>query len=95
LISYDAWLATQPDQHAMAHDYDSRQQFFLAYAQLYCENSLPELTRQLVMIDAHSPLPFRVNGTLANVPAFTEAFSCTARAPTVAAQGGSDACRVW
>jgi putative endopeptidase len=94
-VSYDALLAAHPDEPARA-GYDNRQQFFLAFAQLYCENVRPETESELVMTDPHSPGPFRVNGTLVNVPEFAQAFGCAGPAPAIAAPPGrTEACQVW
>jgi endothelin-converting enzyme/putative endopeptidase len=41
--------------------------------------------------DQHSPLEYRVNGVMANLPDFGKAFACKAGQPMVHA----DACRIW
>lgn len=50
------------------------QRFFLGYAQAWRSNSRPEALRMQVMTDPHSPAKYRVNGPLANLPEFLEAF---------------------
>jgi putative endopeptidase len=50
------------------------QRFFLAYAAVWRQNITPEYLRLLVNVDPHSPARFRVDGPLANIPAFAEAF---------------------
>ena len=67
------------------------QRFFLAYAQIWCENQRPEILRVLTMVDPHSPGRWRVNGVVVNMPEFQKAFSCQAGAPMV----HENACRVW
>lgn len=67
------------------------QRFFLAYAQIWCENQRPEILRVLTMVDPHSPGRWRVNGVVVNMPEFQKAFSCKAGAPMV----HENACRVW
>ncbi|MCE1229786.1 MAG: M13 family metallopeptidase [Firmicutes bacterium] len=52
------------------------QRFFLGYAQAWRFQARPEAARMRVMTDPHSPARFRVNGPLANLPEFFEAFSC-------------------
>jgi predicted metalloendopeptidase len=94
-IAYDALLRAHPDEPA-SHGYDARQQFFLEFAQLYCENVRPELLRQTLMSDPHSPGAIRVNGTLVNVPGFAKAFACRGAAPAAAAVGGRvPGCQIW
>ncbi len=51
------------------------QRFFLGYAQSWRFHARPETARMLVMGDPHSAARFRVNGPLANLPEFFQAFS--------------------
>ena len=67
------------------------QRFFLAYGQIWCQNTRPEAARLRAQTDPHSPGPYRVNGVLQNMPEFQKAFSCQAGQPMVRAP----ACRVW
>jgi len=67
------------------------QQFFLGFAQVWCENQRPEAARLQVQTDPHAPARFRVDGTVSNMPEFRQAFSCKATDKMVAAK----ACRVW
>ena len=67
------------------------QRFFLAFAQVWCENQREEALRLRVQTDPHSPGRFRVIGVVQNMPEFQKAFSCKAGQPMVSAQ----ACRVW
>jgi predicted metalloendopeptidase len=68
-----------------------QQQFFLGYAQMWCENSTEESSRVRAATDPHSPGQFRVNGVLQNVREFGEAFACKVGEPMVSEQP----CRVW
>ena len=68
-----------------------QQQFFLGYAQIWCENSTEESSRVRAATDPHSPGEFRVNGVLQNLREFGEAFACKVGDPMVAEQP----CRVW
>jgi endothelin-converting enzyme/putative endopeptidase len=67
------------------------QRFFVGYAQWACENVRDEDLRVEVETDVHPPARFRVNGPLANMTQFAEAFSCHAGQPMVAVH----ACRIW
>ena len=67
------------------------QQFFLGFAQIWCENATPQSSRARAMTDPHSPGQFRVNGTVQNMPEFRDAFSCKPGDPMVSAEP----CRVW
>src|SRR5579872_3508771 len=68
-----------------------QQQFFLGYAQIWCENTTEESARMQALTNPHSPGQFRVNGVLQNLPEFQQAFSCKKGDPMVSA----DPCRVW
>jgi putative endopeptidase len=68
-----------------------QQRFFLAWGQVWCQNTRPETARLRAQVDPHSPPPDRVNGVVENMPEFQQAFACRVGQPMVAAP----ACRVW
>lgn len=74
-----------------ADGYTQTQQFFLGFAQDWCESVTPEQARLLAQTDPHSPGNFRTNGVVSNLPQFSEAFGCKPGAKMYAAKG----CRVW
>lgn len=63
------------------------QRFFLAWATVWRMNYTGEYARLLVNVDPHSPSRCRVNGPLANLPAFAEAFGIAAGEPMALAEG--------
>jgi putative endopeptidase len=65
--------------------------FFLGYAQSWCTKQREETMRLRVTTDPHSPPMYRVNGPLANLPEFSEAFSCKVGDRMVRA----NRCEVW
>jgi len=67
------------------------QRFFLGLAQSWCTNRRAELARTLAAVDPHSPPRFRVNGALADLPAFATTFAC----PAGSAMAPGDRCGVW
>jgi putative endopeptidase len=71
--------------------YTEPQQFFLGFAQIWCEHKRPELERLRAQVDPHSPGRFRVNGVVSNTPEFSEAFGCKIGDQMYEAKG----CRVW
>ncbi len=71
--------------------YTQTQQFFLGFAQVWCENQRPEAARLQVETDPHAPAHFRVDGTVSNMPEFGKAFNCKETDKMVAVK----ACRVW
>jgi predicted metalloendopeptidase len=74
------------------HDgYTGPQQFYIAFAQNWCENSRPAAVREQVLTDPHSPDHFRANGAIVNQPGFAAAFNCKKGSPMVP----DTSCRVW
>jgi len=71
--------------------FTARQRFFLGFAQIWCENARPEQERLQATTDPHSLPQYRVNGTVSNMPEFSNAFSCSAGQPMVREK----ACKVW
>jgi putative endopeptidase len=67
------------------------QQFFLGYAQVWCENATDANARVRALTDPHSPGQFRANGVLQNMKEFQQAFGCKENDPMVSVK----ACRVW
>ncbi|MBC3541446.1 M13 family metallopeptidase [Rufibacter sediminis] len=57
-------------------EFTPEQRFFLAWAQIWRNNSTPAALRQQVLTDPHSPAMFRINGPLSNMPQFYKAFNC-------------------
>jgi putative endopeptidase len=95
VIAYAAWqksLEGKP-RPASIDGYTPEQRFFLGYAYSWATNMRPELARLIAQTDPH-PLPkFRVNGPLANFPAFAAAFGCKSGDPMVREE--KDRCVIW
>jgi putative endopeptidase len=79
------------DMKATKDGFTKPQQFYIAYAQNWCENSRPERVREQVLTDPHSPDHFRANGVIVNQPGFAAAFGCKKGTPMVPVKS----CRVW
>ncbi len=90
-----AWMAwheqTKGTVLAPADGLSPEQRFFVGYAQWACANERPENLRVNALTDPHSPMKYRVNGPLANLPEFEEAFECRPGQPMVRERR----CRVW
>jgi endothelin-converting enzyme/putative endopeptidase len=71
--------------------FSADQRLFLGWAQIWCQNATPEVSRMLAQTDPHSPGRYRVNGTVSNMPEFQKAYQCKAGDPMVSAKP----CRVW
>ena len=92
MLAYLAWKHTTAGQDLKPQDdLTPDQRFFVGMAQWACGEERPELKRMLAITDPHSPLEYRVNGVVANLPQFAEAFGCKAGQPMVR----SKPCRVW
>jgi putative endopeptidase len=91
-LAYMALMDSLADKVLPKKDgYTPQQEFFLGYAQVWCENRTEQSSRLAAQTDPHSPGEFRVNGVLRNLPEFREAFSCKVGDKMVS----SDPCRVW
>jgi putative endopeptidase len=92
LLAYYAWKhATEGQDLKTVEGLTPDQRFFVGMAQWACGEVRPELKRERALTDPHSPLEYRVNGVVSNIPEFRKAFSCTASQPMVR----ENACRVW
>ena len=76
-VSYAAFkLATKDKQLPPADGFTPDQRFFISFAQSWRTNERPEAVRLHVGSDVHSPVRWRVLGSVANFPDFCRAFGC-------------------
>jgi len=73
------WIKT--GKPAPQDGFTPEQRFFLGYAQAWRFHARDEALRVRVQTDPHSPARFRVNGPLADLPEFHEAFGCAEGSP--------------
>ena len=95
VIAYAAFQKSMEGKPRPANidGFTPEQRFFLGYAFSWATNVRPEYARLIVQTNPH-PLPkFRVNGPLANFPAFAEAFQCKAGDPMVRTE--KERCQIW
>ena len=71
--------------------FSARQVFFLSYAHSHCGAHTERAAVDQLLTDSHSPMRWRVAGSLANDDHFSEAFNCPAGAPMNRPQK----CRLW
>ncbi|MGZ8833739.1 MAG: M13 family metallopeptidase [Thermoanaerobaculia bacterium] len=69
------------------------QRFFLGFAQVWGENMATEEARRRALTDPHAQGPFRVNGTVQNMPEFQGAFGCSEKNPMV--REAAKRCSIW
>jgi len=92
LLAYIAWKAANQGKVLQPIDgFTPDQRFFIGMAQWACGSERPENLRMGAITNPHSPLEFRVNGVVSNMPEFQSAFSCKAGQPMVR----DKECKVW
>jgi putative endopeptidase len=92
LLAYVAWKAATADQKLESIEgFTPEQRFFIGFAQWACENERPENLRVNSITNPHSPGRYRINGVVANLPQFRQAFLCAEGQPMVR----SPTCKVW
>ena len=92
LLAYVAWKhATAEKKLEPIDGLTPDQRFFVGMAQWACGDARPEAKRLHALTDPHSPDEYRINGVVANLPEFGQAFSCKAGQPMMRER----ACRVW
>jgi putative endopeptidase len=94
-IAWQALLDALAEENKSIDDkidgFTEAQRYFIGFAQVWCENRSEAISRQLVLVDPHSPGRWRVNGTVQNFDAFGKAFGCTKGQPMYPV----NSCRVW
>ncbi|HVY80353.1 MAG TPA: M13 family metallopeptidase [Steroidobacteraceae bacterium] len=92
-----AWMAWQEQTKTMRlaerDGLTPAQRFFVGFAQWACTNERPENMRVNAVVDPHSPPQYRINGVVANMPEFAQAFNCPAGKKLV--KRPEDLCKVW
>ena len=76
-VAYQAlhkWINEHPNHKLETGEHTVAQKIFLSYAQVWKTHIRDELAKQMIVIDPHSPAFWRVNGILANIPEFHQAF---------------------
>lgn len=92
LLAYIAWKAANQGKELKPVDgFSPDQRFFIGMAQWACGSERPENLRVSALTNPHSPNEYRINGVVANMPQFQEAFSCKLGQPMVREK----ACKIW
>ncbi|MDE3234416.1 MAG: M13 family metallopeptidase [Bacteroidota bacterium] len=74
-IAYEAFTKTEEFKKGKKIDgFTPAQRFFLSWAQVWRNNTLPETEAQLILTDPHSPGIHRANAPITNIDAWYEAF---------------------
>ncbi|MEZ4299230.1 MAG: M13 family metallopeptidase [Polyangiaceae bacterium] len=93
MLAFDAYrsLRKGAEEVTEAGGFTEDQQFFLSVGQVWCVKMNDDLARLRATTDTHSHPRYRVNGSLSNLPAFSEAFQCKEGTK----MHRKDACTVW
>lgn len=76
-LAYIGWrIVTEEDNLGEVDGLTPDQRFFVGNAQWACGHQTDERARVLARTDPHSPLRYRVNGVMVNMPEFQQAFGC-------------------
>uniref|UniRef100_T1IL64 Endothelin-converting enzyme 1 n=1 Tax=Strigamia maritima TaxID=126957 RepID=T1IL64_STRMM len=88
-IAYKKWEQNnQPEKRLPGlEQYSTDQLFFITFGQLWCSNWRKETLLHLILKDPHSPVQYRVLGTLTNSEEFAAAFKCP--------QTSRKKCQLW
>ena len=87
------WVKAHPSSSGTGYRYNNEQQFFLGFAQSWCQKTRPERMRMLASVDPHSPPSLRVAGPLGNLASFRNAFACPAGSKI--SRPAAKECKVW
>lgn len=75
VMGYEAFKKTpQYKNNQKISGFTPQQRYFIAYAYAWMVNIKKEALSQQIMTDVHAPAQYRINGPLANMPEFYEAF---------------------
>jgi putative endopeptidase len=83
----------QGKQRQNIDGFTPEQRFFLGFAQVWGENMTMEEQIRRALTDPHAQGPFRVNGTVQNMPEFYKAFKCAEGQKMV--RDVSKRCSIW
>jgi putative endopeptidase len=80
-------------QRATIDGFSPEQRFFLGFAQVWGENMSPQEATRRALTDPHAQGPFRVNGTVQNMPEFWKAYDCKEGDKMV--RDAAKRCAIW
>lgn len=82
-----------PKDKVAGEKFTPEQKFFLSFAQAWASNIRPEKERLMALTDPHPTPHYRVNGTLANMDQFQNAFVCEEKCQMMLPT--DQRCRLW
>ena len=93
-IAYKAFeKAEEGKPRRIIDGFTPEQRFFLGYAQWFSRQFRDEEARRRITVDPHPNDYYRINGTVANLPEFAQAFFCKMNDPMV--RPPAQRCKIW
>ena len=86
-------ISCSSDQDTIVDGMTGAQRFFVSWARIWRWKYRDEELMKMLKTDPHSPADFRVNGTVANMPEFAQAFDVTSSDRLF--RQDSDMARIW
>ena len=83
----------QGKKREVVDGFTPEQRFFLGFAQVWGENMAAQAQTRAALTDPHAQGPFRVNGTVQNMPEFQKAFNCNEGTKMV--REAAKRCAIW
>ncbi|CAD5217707.1 unnamed protein product [Bursaphelenchus okinawaensis] len=74
-VTYQAYKSV--NKNRKIKNFTDEQLFFLSYPLYFCASEMSESERRSDFKQSYSPLKYRVNGIVRNVPEFSKAFQCS------------------
>jgi predicted metalloendopeptidase len=89
--AFHAEIGDRAGERSPIGELSHEQLFFVAYGQAWCARSQPGFDAAMARSDPRARPRFRVNGPLADLPAFADAFACDPGTP----MSRAERCEVW
>lgn len=90
--AYQKWVKENgPEKRLPGLDYTPLQLFWIKLAQTWCIKFRPQILRELIVTNQHSPEEFRIKGSVSNSPEFAKDFQC----PSGSHMNPTKKCIVW
>jgi predicted metalloendopeptidase len=85
------WEKAHPEERRVVDGFTDEKIFFLAYAQGWCSKATTEMLEMRARSDERATPRWRVNGPMADVPAFAQAYACKVGTP----MNTGKVCSIW
>lgn len=91
-VAYQKWIKENGSEKKLPGlSYTPLQLFWIKLAQTWCSKYRPQVLKELIVNDQHSPEEFRIRGSLSNSHEFAKDFQC----PLGSKMNPVKKCSVW